>query len=313
MFTGLFCKKLRNIRFIGGLLVGMALLIPGKSWAWGSDWQQDINAIMGMQGNLMANGVLRFTLPRTDLRVTVNGIITMPNLVTDGYAAFKQENGQTFLVGELSLLEDEVNPVIEVLERHRTDLDFDFTAHHNHLMKEQPKLMFVHFTAFGQAEGLARVVVEAISKTHEPRTNDESQTDKDDTISGFDVNKVEQILGGTADTVDGVLEITIPCPGQPMTNEGHLFPPEMGGETELHFQSLGHGNVLAAPEICVLKTQVDAVESVLKQSGYFTQTALHNHWAKDDPRVFFIHAYATGNAIKIAEILKQAVEQRSDK
>jgi len=111
--------------------------------------------------------------------------------------------------------------------------------------------MFVHFTGFGDLRGLAEVVEAAIAKTNMPRTNDDNQPDADHTISGIDETEVEQILGGTSTVMDGVLEITLPCPGKELSNDGHDFPAEMGAETELHFQSLGNGNALAAPEICV--------------------------------------------------------------
>jgi hypothetical protein len=227
----------------------------------------------------------------------------------NGYAAYKQEGkAGTLLVAELALKESEVNPVIKVLEHYRT-LGIDFTAHHNHLMTENPRTTFVHLTGVGNVTTLAEVLEAALAKTSEPRTNDDNQTDADDTIHDIDTDRVEEILGGTATIVDDVLEISMPCPGGKATNEGLNFPSEMGAESELHFQSVGNGKAIAAPEICALRDQTDVVEQVLRDSGMFTETALHNHWMEENPRLYFIHATGTGDAVALAKVLKRALQK----
>jgi hypothetical protein len=303
----------RYLALSSAMLLLTFAALPTLAQSIDPQWESRINSIMGMKGEEMPHGVLRFDLPRTDIHLTINGIHVLPNLATDGYAAYKQEGkAGTLLVAELALKENEVNPVIKVLEHYRA-LGIDFTAHHNHLMMENPRTIFVHLTGVGNAATLAQVLESALAKTSEPRTNDDNSQDADDTIHGIDTDKVEQILGGTPTIVDGVLEVTLPCPGGNATNEGLAFPSEMGAETELHFQSLGNGKAIAAPEICALRDQTDVVEQVLRDSGMFTETAQHNHWTEENPRFFFIHATGTGDAVALARVLKQALEKAEGK
>jgi Domain of Unknown Function (DUF1259) len=270
-----------------------------------SGWEKSIETVMGMEGMKMPDAVLRFDLPRTDHKTTVKGIFAQPNLVTDGYAAFKQENGGTFMAAELVLLQPEVNPVIEAL---RQSGIISIEALHNHLIFERPRWMYVHFTGFGDARTLAQSIEAALKRTSEPRTNDDNQQDADDTVTGFDVSQVESILGGDASIIDHVLEISIPCANQDLIYaNNHDFPPAMGPSSELHFQSMGNGNAVAAPEICVPAGRVTRVVNVLKQGG-FDISAIHNHWTLESPRVFFVHGFATGNAEKLAQVLKAAVD-----
>jgi hypothetical protein len=289
-------------------VLAVMILIPfsyAQSASESSDWQSTIERVMGMKGQTMPEGVLRFDLPRNDRKTVVAGLFAQPNLVTDGYVAYKQESGKTLMAGELVLLEKEVDPVVEVLRR-AVPLGISIDALHNHVIEEQPRWLYVHFTGFGDAKTVATVVEAALRKTSAPRTNDDNKMDADDVIKGFDADKVEAILGGDSTIVDRVLEVSIPCSGT-LTYAGHDFPSAMGPESELHFQSLGNGNAVAAPEICVRASKVTAVVEFLKQNG-FTVSAIHNHWTKENPRVFFIHGWRTGNAEHLANILKQAIE-----
>jgi len=271
-----------------------------------SGWEKSIEQVMGMEGMKMPEGVLRFDLPRTDRKTTVKHIYVQPNLVTDGYVAFNEEDGGTLMAAEVVLLQKEVSPVMEAL-RHAQGVTINIEALHNHVIFEQPRWLYLHFTGFGDPQRLAQAVESALKQTSEPLTNDDNQEDSDDTVTGFDVSQVESILGGDPSIIDHVLEISIPCTNQDLTYAKHEFPSAMGPESELHFQSMGNGNATAAPEICVPAGRVTRVVNILKQGG-FDVSAVHNHWTLESPRVFFVHGFATGNAEQLAHVLKDAVD-----
>jgi len=286
-------------------VMAFAQLCPVAKAADTSDWKTNIEKVMGMKGEDMPGGVLRFELPRLDQKTFVMGMHTISNLVTGGYVAYKPQGGKIFMTGELAVLEKELNPVLDVLQK-ALPLGVGVEAVHNHLVQDQPRWIFVHVAGLGDGKTLATVIEIALKQTTTPRINDDNQPDADDVITGFDENKVEAILGGDAQIIDAVLEISIPCSAHP-SYAGHDFPPAMGAASEFHFQSLGNGNAIAAPEICVPVGRVNSVVQILKSNG-FSVSAIHNHFTKESPRVFFIHAMKAGKADALATVLKQAVD-----
>jgi hypothetical protein len=288
------------------LVIALILLYAPTGWTASLD--QQIERVMGMKGQQMPGNVLRFTLTRTNLLVAIDAVRTFPNFALDGYAAFKEEGNSTLLVGELPLLQREVKGVVNALEAaHLTT-----TAIHNHLFFDSPRIIFVHFVGVGNGVALARVVQAALAQTSMPRTNDDNMQDRDDTIGRLDVNAITSIIGhsATVDITDHVLEYSIDRP-EHFTLRGNLdFPSAMGPETEIHFQNWPGGRVAVAAELAVRVDEVDKVFDVLRARGAGTlYTALHNHWLDEQPRLFFIHLFAVGDAQRLAELMREILDQ----
>jgi len=68
------------------------------------------------------------------------------------------------LMGDLVLLESEVGPVVDALQRG----GIDQTALHNHLVGEMPHVMYLHISGRGRAAALATTVREALARTGTP-------------------------------------------------------------------------------------------------------------------------------------------------
>jgi hypothetical protein len=70
-----------------------------------------------VQGNLQGE-TYRVGFPRNDLHVTVGAVTVRPTLALGSWVAFKQTDDTTaMLMGDLVLLESEVGPVIDALQR----------------------------------------------------------------------------------------------------------------------------------------------------------------------------------------------------
>src|SRR5262249_49945518 len=84
----------------------------------------------------------RFTVPapRADLQVTAAGVKMNPAMGLTSYAAFMNAGGKTMIMGDTTLLEDQVNPVMSVA----LDNGLEVTALHNHFFWDSPKVMFMH-------------------------------------------------------------------------------------------------------------------------------------------------------------------------
>ena len=268
-----------------------------------SSWQDQVNSVLGMQGQEMPGGVLRFEYPRTNIYPIVFARPTLPELTEDGYAAFKGTAASALVVIEVPLLEREVNPVIAALEQG----GFKTSAVHNHLIEAWPVIIFVHANAVGNPVTLAQTLRNAIAQSALPPINDDNSQDSDDTAPGIDTKTIQSLIGGDEQALDGVWEASVDFPGT-VTIEGVDAPAAMGPQNEFHFQPTGGGNAASVAEICVTGTQVDTVVKTLKQNG-FQVTALHNHWTEDNPHLFFIHAWKVDNAVAMAKVYQTILKQ----
>src|SRR3954468_12258062 len=77
------------------------------------DWKKVDEAIG--RSAAVSGDVHRYGFPRTDLTVTLDGVTIKPSLALGGWTAFKPAHGGAMVMGDLVLLETEVNPVMAKL------------------------------------------------------------------------------------------------------------------------------------------------------------------------------------------------------
>src|ERR671936_1790551 len=122
-----------------------------------ADYQQVLTAL-GKQGDYKAD-VLKVNIPRNDLHVTVAKVKTPTPFGFGGWIAMtKGTGGMDVMMGDLVLLQEEVNPVMSAL----LDNGIDVTALHNHFLRDEPRMYYMHVHAHGKAAELARKVKPAI-------------------------------------------------------------------------------------------------------------------------------------------------------
>lgn len=101
---------------------------------------QSVLKMLGKQGDFKAN-VLKINIPRNDIKVTIDGSPTPTAFGFGGWLAMTKGNGgEDVMMGDLVLLEDEVNPVMSAL----LDNGLDVTALHNHFFFESPRIFYMH-------------------------------------------------------------------------------------------------------------------------------------------------------------------------
>src|SRR5438270_9092651 len=102
-------------RYLPGLAaMGLAVGLSLPAFAADSDWAR-VGEALGKPGTEMPGGVYRIGLPRTDLKVTLDGVEIKPGFALGGWVAFEKMGGQSMVMGDLVLTGDEVSPVMQKL------------------------------------------------------------------------------------------------------------------------------------------------------------------------------------------------------
>ena len=122
-----------------------------------------IDQALGRSGQKTGE-VYKVSFPRTDVHVSVHGVAIKPGLALGSWAAFLGTDDNAMVMGDLVLLESELNPVMAKLR----SSGFEISAVHNHLLEETPRVMYVHYMGHGPAEQLAASLRAALSVSKTP-------------------------------------------------------------------------------------------------------------------------------------------------
>jgi hypothetical protein len=285
------------------MFFGIALIVGTAAVAGAADpdWKA-VEQALGKSGQLQAGDVFRVGMPRTDLAVTVKGVVVRAGFALGSYAAFKQVGDQAMVMGDLVLLDQEVPAVMSGL----LNGGLEVTAVHNHLNEMSPHVMYMHYAGHGDALQLATALRRALSASGTP-LGGAGAVPAAATGPTLDTKQIEQVLGRTGrDIGGGVFQVTVPR-AESITEMGRPLLPAMGVTTVLNFQPLADGKAAITGDFVLVDKEVNAVARVLRQQG-IDVTALHNHGLMDTPRLFYMHFWATEDAVKLARGLKAALD-----
>ena len=263
-----------------------------------------IDQALGRSGQ-KSGEVYKLSFPRTDLRVVVNGVVIKPGLALGSWAAFSGNDEKAMVMGDLVLQEDEVNPVMKKL-RHA---GFEITAVHNHLLDENPRLMYMHYMGEGNSKQLATSVHDALAASKTPLGKPASAPA--DSENPAWVKTVQDAVGRPGTFKSGVLSFAIPR-STAITMDGTTMTPAQGVAESINFQEAGTGKVATTGDFVLTSDEVNAVISAL-QDHDITITALHSHMLKEDPRLFFMHFWGLGSPDAVGGGIKSALAKVSTK
>lgn len=239
---------------------------------------------------------------RTDLRVVNAGVTENPGMELNAEASFHPAAaGRTLMIGEVTLTGGEVAGVADRLQAGGVQI----TALHKHLQDEVPRLWWMHYWALGDPVKIARTVRSALARTGIPLAQGEARKPAID----LDTARLDRVIGAKGENENGVLQYHVPVARKITdTRAGITLPYPMETSTLLMFQPLGGGRAAVNGDFVMTADRVNPVIRALRSHG-LTIIELHNHMLYEQPRLFYLHFWKTGDAVTLARALRAGLDQ----
>jgi Domain of Unknown Function (DUF1259) len=286
-----------------GLHLAAAIVALGLSspvFAADIDWKK-VEDALGKAGAAQPDGVYRVGLPRSDLKVTLDGVEIRPALALGSWLAFEPAGDSAMVMGDLVLTQDEVNPVMKSL----VEGGIEITALHNHLLRSSPATMYMHVEGHGDPVKLATTLHTALALSGTPFATPNA-SGSPPTID-LDTAQLDEVIGQKGKANGGVYQFTV-ARAEPISDAGMAVPRSMGTGIAINFQPTGGGKAAITGDFVLIASEVNPVLLALREHG-IEVTALHNHMLNDEPRLFFMHFWANADAQALARGLRAALDQ----
>jgi hypothetical protein len=298
----------RQLFLVAALIAALGSLLSSPVYAIGLDTAV-IEQTTGLKGTLSKEeNVFKISKPRGDVKVAVDGWGIPPFMGLTSWAAFTPEHdGQTMMMGDTVLFEDEVNPAMSAA----LDSGLEVTALHNHFFFDEPKIYFMHIAGMGDAATLAAGVKKVYDRIAEIRA---AHPQPQRTFSGAKIaatnaispDPIEKVLATKGQAKDGMLKIVI---GRSAQMHGTAVAKEMGINSWAAFAGTDNAAVVDG-DFAMTESELQPVLRTMRREG-INIVAIHQHMTGEEPRILFLHYWATGKAADLAHALKLALDAQA--
>jgi len=295
------------ISLVGLALFALAGLGTGVSAADAQtvpDDYQQVLKITGKSGDYKAN-VLKVNIPRNDIHVSIDNLsVPTPFGFGGWFAMTKGDSGDDVMMGDLVLLQEEVNPVMSALLDHGIEV----TALHNHFFWENPRIFYMHVHGHGKPAELAEHIkpaLELIGKSVPAASGGAPASAPAKT--DLDTARIAKIVGHDGEQNGAVYKITVGRDDIKLKEMGATINARMGLNTWAAFYGTNEDAVVAG-DVAMLENEVTPTLKALRSHG-LDVVAIHHHMIETQPVVIFLHYWGRGSAEKLAVGFKAALEQ----
>jgi hypothetical protein len=265
-----------------------------------SDYQEVLKSL-DRKGDFKA-GVLKVNIPRNDLKMTVAGVATPTPFGFGGWISFtKASDGNDVIMGDLVLLQEEVNPVMSAL----LDNGIDVTALHNHFFWDEPHVYYMHVHGMGKAADLAHRAKPALDLIGHAKPAAAAPLAGGGTA--LDGAKLAKIVGHEGEQTGAVYKITVGRDDLGMKEHGAAINARMGLNTWAAFVGTQEDAAIAG-DVAMLESEVTPVLKTLRKND-IDVVAIHNHMIEDRPVVIFLHYWGRGPAEKLAGAFRTVLDE----
>jgi hypothetical protein len=265
------------------------------------DWQK-VDETLGRKP-AVTDDVHRYGFPRSDLKVTLDGVSIKPGLALGGWVAFKPMHGGVMAMGDLVLLETEINPVMAKMIAGGLEI----TAVHNHLLRASPATFYMHIAGHGDPAKIAATIRDALAESKTPLTV--AAPSSPAPALDLDTAQLDSVMGMKGKDNGGIYAFTVKR-RDPISEGGMALTPvgPLGMATGINFQPTGGGKAAITGDFVLSGDEVNPVINALRANG-IEVTALHSHMLDEQPRMFFMHFWANDDAVKLAKGLRAALDK----
>jgi hypothetical protein len=246
-----------------------------------------IDEITGLKGKWNADeAVYKVSSPRADIKISVDNWEMPPFMGLTSWAAFTTgKEKEAMVMGDLVLLQDEVNPVMSAA----LDNGLAVTALHNHFFYDEPRVYFMHIGGEGSPETLAKGVKAALDTVKQVRgANPQPSRTFGKAMparNSITADALSNLLGTKGEAKDGMFKAVF---GRKVKMEcGCEAGKEMGVNTWAAFAG-SDDNAVVDGDFVVEEKELQPVLKSLRKSGV-NIVAIHHHMSGEEPRMLFLH------------------------
>lgn len=279
--------------FIGALGASSARAQAGAGAPWDS-----VGRILGARA-AESGGVYRYNFPRSDLVVRVGDVTVEPGLALGSWAGFGVMGSDTVVMGDLVVTVSELRGVLRQL----SDEGIAVTAVHNHLVGEEPRIMYVHYEGRGGALALAERVGRALARTGAPRP----VRPQEPAPLAIDTALVFRELGARGRAAGRLVQLGFNLVSRPVMMHGHQIPVAFALGSPVNLQSVDANRVVATGDFTVTAEKMDPLLDALARHG-IVATAVHNHLVGESPNLYYMHFWADGPLPEVLRGLRAALD-----
>jgi hypothetical protein len=280
------------------LLVGLSAMAQEVP----SDYQQVLKAV-GKSGDYKAS-VLKVNIPRNDIHVSIDNLsVPTPFGFGGWFAMTKGDGGDDVLMGDLVLLQEEVNPVMSALLGNGLEV----TALHNHFFWETPRVYYMHVHGHGKAVELAERIKPALDLIGKGQPAPAVSTST--TKASLGTAQIAKIVGHDGEQNGAVFKITVGRDDIKLKEMGATINSRMGLNTWAAFYG-SNDDAAVAGDVAMLESEVTPTLKALRSHG-LDVVAIHHHMIGTQPVVIFLHYWGRGKADQLAAAFRAALDQSS--
>lgn len=253
------------------------------------------------------DGIVRIGWPRTDVSVTVDGVVLPPAAGLGSWVAFaSMPDGTAMVMGDTVVFADEVDAAMDAAFAKGLAV----TAIHNHFFFDTPKVYFMHIGGDGKPESLASAVksvwdaIRSVRRAHAKPA--ETFGGASPSLGQIDAAAIEATVGQPAPVTAGVPKVTI---GRNATMHGTAIGGSMGLTTWAAFAGSDQLAVMDG-DFIMTAAEVQPVLRALRQA-HIHVVALHTHMVGETPTLYFTHFWAKGTTADLARGLRGALDAQA--
>ncbi|MES2354804.1 MAG: DUF1259 domain-containing protein [Pseudomonadota bacterium] len=275
-------------------------------------WQPSEQGV-GDIGNLQQGDVFKVWMPRLDLKITVKAQDIAPIFALESWIAFKRIGKESVMRGDLLLTPDEVAPAISSLQNN----DIQIIGLHQVLLYESPQVVSLRISGRGEPKRLAQAVktaFKAAKVSAMPPIGNESVAKEEALFEEMGprmLQDIREIIGMKGNVVGPMLRFTFPR-AERIVEQGTEIPAAMGSGSVISFITGDQDSVATSGTLVLLAKEVALVTRVLRTND-IEITALNNCFLNEQPRLFCMRFWASGDTTALATGLRTALDKMNVK